>query len=99
MGDGAQGRTGTGNASRRVMTTSHSEWTELRRIADELQLKIHLGSMELRDRWEAVKPRIADLEHKLARAGERAAEAVQNEMSAVGKTLHKLREDLAGSAK
>jgi len=38
-------------------------WDELRRAADQLQLEIHLGSMELRDRWRAFVPR---LRHEIA---------------------------------
>ena len=81
------------------MTKPTNERVELRRIADELELKIHLASMDARDRWQAIKPRLADVENKLARTGERATKLVQDEVAAIGKALHKLRDDLAQAAK
>lgn len=77
------------------MTTSDSQWSEIRRIADELEVKIHLASMEARDRWQALKPRLGELERLLARTGERAAKVVQDEIQTIEKALHKLRDDLA----
>jgi hypothetical protein len=82
-----------------VMTKPAHECTELRRIADELELKIHLASMDARDRWQTLKPRLAEVEKKLARAGERATNVVQDEVAAIGKALHKLRDDLVQAAK
>lgn len=77
-----------------VMTKPANEWTELRRIADELELKIHLASMDARDRWQVLKPRLAEVEKQLAHTGECATKVVQDELAAIGKVLHKLREDL-----
>lgn len=81
------------------MTKPTDECTELRRIADELELKIHLASMDARDRWQALKPRLAEVEKTLARTGERATKVVQDEVAAIGKALHKLRDDLAQAAR
>ena len=81
------------------MTKPTNECVELRRIADELDLKIHLASMDARDRWQALKPRLADVEKTLARTGERATKVVKDEVAAIGKALHKLRDDLAHAAK
>lgn len=76
-----------------------NECTELRRIADELELKIHLASMDARDRWQTLRPRLVEVEKQLARTGERATKVVQDEVAAIGKALHKLRDDLAQAAK
>lgn len=81
------------------MTTPTNPCTELRRIADELELKIHLAGMDVRDRWQTLKPRLAEVEKKVARTGERATKALQDEVTAIGKALLKLREDLAQAAK
>ncbi len=81
------------------MTKQTDQCAELRRAADELELKIHLASMDARDRWQALKPRLAEVEKELARTGERAAKVVQDEVAAIGKALHKLRNDLAQAAK
>jgi hypothetical protein len=81
------------------MTKPTNECVELRRIADELELKIHLASMDVRDRWQALKPRLAEVEQKLARTGERATKIVQDEVAAIGQALQKLRDDLGKAAK
>ena len=81
------------------MTTPTNQCAELRRIADELELKIHLAGMDVRDRWQTLKPRLAEVEKKVARTGERATKALQEEVTAIGKALHKLREDFAQAAK
>ena len=82
-----------------VMTKPANECTELRRIADELELKIHLASMDARERWQTLKPRLAEVEKNLARVGERATKVVQDEVTAIGKALNKLRDDLGHAAK
>lgn len=82
-----------------TMTKPTNDCTELRRIADELDLKIHLASMDARDRWQTLKPRFAEVEKKLARAGERATKVVQDEVAAIGKALHELRDELGRAAK
>ncbi len=69
-------------------------WTEVRRLADELELKMHLAKMEARDRWEALKPRLSALEAKLAGSGERVEKAVERELSSIGEALHRLRADM-----
>jgi hypothetical protein len=83
----------------RTMTKPANECTELRRIADELELKIHLASMEARDRWQTLKPRLAEVEKSLARTGERATKVVQDEAASVGNALRKLRDELVQAAK
>jgi hypothetical protein len=82
-----------------IMTKPTNECVELRRIADELELKIHLASMDVHDRWKALKPRLAEVETKFARTGERATKVVQDEVAAIGKALQKLRAELAQAAK
>jgi chromosome segregation ATPase len=76
------------------MTAITPEWNELKRIADELELKIHLASMDLRDRWQALRPRIAELEQTISRTGERASKVVTEELAAIGKALHQLRDEI-----
>lgn len=88
-------RPGTRDANDARMTTTDKQWTEVRRLADELELKIHLASMDARDRWQMLKPRLTELERKLASTGERVAAVLQDEIGAVAKALHTLRDDLA----
>ena len=77
------------------MNTHTATWDEVRQIADELELKIHLAGMDARDRWQALRPRLAELEHTLARSGKTAGKVVKRELSTVGAALRKLRDDVA----
>jgi hypothetical protein len=74
-------------------------WDDVLRITDELELKIHLGTMDARDRWKELQPRVAELEKEIARKGERAGEVITQELSAVAKALRQLRDDLIGPRK
>lgn len=71
-----------------------TSWDELRRLADELELKIHLAGMEAKDRWRALQPRIAEVQQALQTAGERADEVVSQKLSKLGVALRKLADDL-----
>ncbi|HEU4726821.1 MAG TPA: hypothetical protein VFT22_03000 [Kofleriaceae bacterium] len=77
------------------MTEKSTEWTDLRRIADELELKIHLASMDAHERWKALQPRLDKLEKTLAHTRERTSKVVKEEVSAIRKTLCELRDDIA----
>lgn len=76
-------------------TETATLWNDLRRVADELELKIHLAGMDTRDRWQALRPRLAELERTITRTGERAGKVVTEELSALGKALRQLRDDIA----
>ena len=77
------------------MTEQPSTWDEVRRIADELEVKIHLAGMDARDRWRALQPRLTEIEKSLSLAGQRAGE----ELASVGAALRRLRDDLANPTK
>lgn len=76
------------------MTEATTRWDDLRRITDELQLKIHLAEMDARDRWRELQPELGELEHKIADAGGTASAAVAHELSELGAGLHHLSGDL-----
>ncbi|HEU4728868.1 MAG TPA: hypothetical protein VFT22_13285 [Kofleriaceae bacterium] len=76
------------------MSEAPPSWDDLRQIADEIQLKIHLAEMDARDRWHAILPRLTDLEHKLERAGGTVGDSVKHELSEIGAALRHLREDV-----
>ena len=72
-----------------------STWEEIRRTADEVELKIHLASMDARDRWQEIEPRVQKLEQQMKEAGHRASRAVMTELEALWQTLQGLRDDVA----
>ena len=83
----------TSHESEPAAKNSVTTWDEVRRIADEIELKIHLGSMDARDRWHVLEPRLAELEHRMKDAGQRASKAVGEELSAIWKALRELKNE------
>jgi BMFP domain-containing protein YqiC len=77
----------------RVMTDTNT-WDEVRRMTDELEVKIHLAGMEARERWQALKPRLAKLEQKIIATSDRAETAITKELAAMGAALRELRDDM-----
>jgi hypothetical protein len=69
-------------------------WDEVRRLADELELKIHLAGMDARDRWRALQPRLTEIEKSMSAVGKRAGAAIDREMAAIGAALQQLRDDV-----
>ena len=77
------------------MTATNNEWDDLKRIGDELELKIRLASMDARDRWQALRPRLVALEDTVKRTGARTSQLVTAELSSLGKALRELRDEVA----
>jgi hypothetical protein len=75
--------------------SDHVTWDDVRRIVDELEVKIHLAGMDARDRWHAIQPRLAKLENTIERKSQRTGHAVADELSAIGKALRDLRDQIA----
>jgi len=75
------------------MTTDLTTWDEVRRLADELEVQVHLGTMDARDRWRALQPRLHALEEKVAHP-EHVTQAVQHELAEVRAALQHLRDEV-----
>ncbi len=81
------------------MTSDQSVWwDDVRRIADELELEIHLAGMEARDRWQELRPRVERLEHEMAHAGAQLGDAIVRELADVRAALRRLRDGLFSSS-
>lgn len=74
--------------------TRNPTWDDVRRIAEELELKMHLAGMDMRDRWNELQPRLAEIQKVIAREGERAGKLVVTQISSLGKALQELRNEL-----
>ncbi len=85
----------TPTPSNETLENGLSAWDEVRRMAEEIELQVHLASMNARDRWRAIEPRLAALENKITRTGERVGEAIANELKAVGSLVRTLRDEIA----
>jgi predicted nucleic acid-binding Zn-ribbon protein len=56
---------------------------DLRRAADEIKVKLHLASMDAKDAWEEIQPRIADFEQRF----DAKADEVGEEPKALGQEI------------
>jgi hypothetical protein len=88
----------TDDESEQPATDGLSMWDEVRQVADEIEVKIHLAGMDARDRWRALERRLPALQTDLASSGARASQALKKEMSAICAALRELRADLLGGS-
>jgi hypothetical protein len=66
------------------------ELEELRRVRDELKLKVHLGKAEARESWERLERMLQTLEGK----AKRASQAAEKPLQQLEQDLRKLAKDL-----
>lgn len=53
---------------------------DLKRLADEIKVKLHLAGMDAKDAWEDIQPRLADFEQRF----DAKADQVTEELKALG---------------
>jgi hypothetical protein len=56
---------------------------DLRRAADEIRVKLHLASMDVKDAWEDIQPRLEDFERRF----DAKADEVGEELKALGSDI------------
>jgi hypothetical protein len=78
---------------------STSPWEEVRRLADEVRVKMHLAGMELKDKWKALEPQLQDVEQKLKAGGERAGGVITTQVDAIAAGLRQFADELSASVK
>ena len=69
-------------------------WDDARRLADELAVQIHLASMDARDRWHELEPRLGTLEQTIARSRGQLGEVVAHELHDLRDALRALRDQV-----
>jgi hypothetical protein len=69
---------------------------DLRQMADEIRVQLHLGGMEAKDAWRDFEPKLRAFEQKVERAAEDAgddldelADVLRKEMQKIKARLHK----------
>lgn len=58
---------------------------DLQRMADEIRVKLHLASMDAKDAWDEIQPRITDFEQRF----DATADEVSDELKALGGEIKK----------
>ncbi len=64
-------------------------WQDVRRIADEIRLKVHLAGMDARKKWDELQPSLLEAEKELARGGT----IVAAKLTELGGTLKEIGDD------
>ena len=67
------------------------ELEELRRVRDELRVRIHLGKKDAQDRWQQLERRMAELESHAKRAAQRTEAPLQELKDAARHLVDELR--------
>ena len=67
---------------------------DLKRVRDEIRLKVHLAGMEAKELWGALEPRLEGLEKEIEGAGETVAQATGKLLTELGKSIRDLGDKL-----
>ncbi|HWB74933.1 MAG TPA: hypothetical protein VG755_08250 [Nannocystaceae bacterium] len=70
--------------------TSDHLLPDLRRMADEIRVRIHLAGLEAKDAWAKLEPRLRELEHKVERATDQAKQQLVELGDAMKRELQEL---------
>ena len=78
------------------MTTASDYWEDLKRLRDEIELKIQLGSMDLKDEWERLEKKWAEFvrEAELEKTAKEVGEAVRGLAAELREGYERLRKAL-----
>jgi len=68
---------------------------EIRTIADEIRVKVHLATLDARSYWERLEPQLKQLERAVQDKGTEALTATSQLLDDVGVAVRKLRDQLA----
>jgi hypothetical protein len=87
----------TASEALQVIVMSNSPWDDVRRLAEEVRVKMHLAGMELKEKWKALEPQLKDVEQKVKARGEKAGDAVTAQVSALAAGLRQFVDELSES--
>ena len=68
---------------------------ELKTLRDEIKVKLHLASMEVKSEWEQLEPKLASLESKIEQDGQKAVAAANDLIDDLASAFRKLKDKVA----
>jgi len=80
-----------GDTTKELKTELKRSLSELQTLRDEVRVRLHLASMDLKDQWNKLEPYLADVEQKAAEA----SDASRTLISEAKKRLEKFRASLS----
>lgn len=69
----------------------------LRRMADEIRVRIHLAGMEAKDAWGKLEPKLHEYEHKAVAAKDKVVENIDRLGDELKEQMAKLLERIKGN--
>lgn len=85
----------TRTETKKQLETMRDDLTQLR---DEIRVKLHLASMDLRDELEELEPRIDAFERRAEKATEAAGEELRESWAHLRKALERVRDQMSSRA-
>jgi hypothetical protein len=70
------------------MTEARTATSEIRRIVDEIRVRIHLAGMEAKDAWRRLEPKVTALEHRIEHQLDRNADETTTNLDEIAGALH-----------
>ena len=67
---------------------------ELKKIRDEIRVKLHLAGMEVKERWKQLEPRLEEIERKVEAGGEEIIGTTTKLFEEVGRAFREFGERL-----
>jgi hypothetical protein len=77
-----------------IKPATPSPWDEIKRLADEARLKMHLAGMELKEKWKTLEPQLIKVENELISAGEKVEGKISPQLDSLAAGLRKFVADL-----
>jgi hypothetical protein len=74
-------------------------WDNLRRAIDDLEVTANQAGTEVKERWTALKPRLAKLKEKMEVKSAEASAWVAEEVDLIGAEVNRLKDDVASRLK
>ena len=68
--------------------------SQLQTLRDEVRVRLHLASMDIKSQWDKLEPQLLDVEKEVEAKAEKASEATKTMVSDAVKRLQKFRESL-----
>jgi hypothetical protein len=73
---------------------SNSAWDDVRRLSDEVRLKMHLAGMELKEKWKQLEPQLAEAQRKVSEGTDKAEDAVTAQLDTLAAGLRQFVDEL-----
>ncbi len=70
---------------------------ELKKLRDEVRVKVHLGEMEVKEWWAQASAQLQTMEENLSKEAGKAADSAEVLMDELGKAYQRVRDRLGGS--